>query len=331
MKKILNNPEDALNEALLGYAKAHASLIKLNEESRFVSRVFPKTKSKVAIISGGGSGHEPMHLGFVGFGMLDAACPGEVFTSPTPEPIIGAIEGVTGDAGCLLIVKNYAGDIMNFEMASEMCDFPIEMVITDDDVALLNTDRAEDQPNRGVAGTLIVEKIVGAAAENGLELKECAELGRRVNSATGSMAVALTSCTVPVAGTPTFALADNEIEIGVGIHGEAGRERTQPRTADELAEIFVSAILTKLDVNNSDEVLLMCNGLGATPPIELYVLFNSAMSALERRGITVARSQVGTFCTALDMAGASLTITKLDQQLLKLWDDPVKTVSWEWC
>ncbi len=330
MKKILNNPADALIEALQGFTKAHDSVVRLHDGGRFVTRVERKNKDKVAIVSGGGSGHEPMHLGFIGTGMLDAACPGEVFTSPTPAPIAGAIEAVTGDAGCLMIVKNYAGDIMNFEMASEMCDHQVEIVVTDDDVALLDVTRSDDQPNRGVAGTLIVEKIVGAAAENGLSLNECAELGRRVNNATGSMAAALSSCTVPVAGTPTFELVGNEIELGVGIHGEAGRERIELCSADELAELFIAAILEKLDVHTGDEVLLMCNGLGATPPIELYVLFNSAVLNLEQRGISVARSQVGTFCTALDMAGASLTVTKLDQQVLALWDEPVKTVTWQW-
>lgn len=327
MKKILNAPENALNEGLSGFVLAHSDLVAAGDTARFVSRRTPKTGGKVALLSGGGSGHEPMHAGFVGYGMLDAACPGEVFTSPTPDQMLAASEQIDNGAGVLYIVKNYAGDVMNFEMAADMFDGDVVSVITDDDVALLGMDIGQEQGNRGVAGTIIVEKIVGAAAENGAALSDCADIGNAINAATGSMAVALSSCIVPAAGQPTFSLGEDEMELGVGIHGEAGRERTGIKTADELAEIFLTSILEKIDPKSSDPLLLFCNGLGATPSLELYVLYNSAAEILRKKGFTVARSLVGSLCTSLEMAGASLSLTRLTEDQLKLWDEPVETVS----
>lgn len=330
MKKILNSPENALADCLSGFVKAHPDIVSSGGSGRHIIRKQKKANGKVAIISGGGSGHEPMHAGFVGEGMLDAACPGEVFTSPTPDQMIAAAEDVDCGAGILFIVKNYAGDTMNFEMAADMYSGKTETVTTDDDVALLNTQNSNQQGNRGVAGTIIVEKIVGASAERGASLAECASIGNAVNAATASMAVGLSSCTVPAVGEPTFSLSDNEIELGVGIHGEAGRERTVIKSADELAEIFLESILPKVDAKPSTPLLLLCNGLGGTPALELYVLYNSAAQILKKMGHTVVRSLVGNYCTSLEMAGASLTVTKLNDNYLRLWDAPVKTVSLRW-
>lgn len=330
MKKIINTPQSALEDCLSGMAAAHADRLVYVADGRFIGRRIKKTGGKVALISGGGSGHEPMHAGFVGTGMLDAACAGQIFTSPTPDQMMSAAEAVDCGGGVIFIVKNYAGDIMNFEMAAEMHSGANATIITNDDVALLGGSRISEQGNRGVAGTVIVEKIVGAAAERGMDINACVAIGNRVNAATGSMAVALSSCIVPAAGTPTFTLGENEIELGVGIHGEAGRERTTLKTADELADIFLESILGKINPSTNDPLLLMSNGLGGTPPSELYIFYNSARKILEKRGFKVARSLVGNYCTALEMAGASLTVTKLTDEDLSLWDDPVSTTGMHW-
>lgn len=330
MKKIINTPQSALEDCLSGMAAAHADRLVYVADGRFIGRRVKKAGGKVALISGGGSGHEPMHAGFVGTGMLDAACAGQIFTSPTPDQMMSAAEAVDCGGGVIFIVKNYAGDIMNFEMAAEMHSGANATIITNDDVALLGASRISEQGNRGVAGTVIVEKIVGAAAERGMDIGACVAVGNRVNAATGSMAVALSSCIVPAAGTPTFTLGDNEIELGVGIHGEAGRERTTLKTADELADIFLESILGKINPSPNDPLLLMSNGLGGTPPSELYIFYNSARKILEKRGFKVARSLVGNYCTALEMAGASLTVTKLTDEDLSLWDDPVSTTGMHW-
>ncbi len=330
MKKLINSPQSALEDSLLGMAAAHADRLTYHQNGRFIARRVKKGDGKVALISGGGSGHEPMHAGFVGIGMLDAACAGQIFTSPTPDQMMTAAETVDCGAGVIFIVKNYAGDVMNFEMAAEMHSGTTATIVTNDDVALLGASRRSEQGNRGVAGTVIVEKIVGAAAERGKDLGACLAIGNRVNAATGSMAVALSSCIVPAAGTPTFTLTDTEIELGVGIHGEAGRERTTLKTADELADIFLESILGKINPTPNDPLLLMSNGLGGTPPSELYIFYNSARKILEKRGLKVARSLVGNYCTALEMAGASLTVTKLTDEDLSLWDDPVSTVGIRW-
>lgn len=324
MKKLMNAPEVILNEALRGFAEAHSDLVRFDPECRSVFRRNKKGHGKVALISGGGSGHEPMHIGYVGLGMLDAACAGQIFTSPTPDQIIAAAKEADTGAGVLFIVKNYAGDVMNFEMAAEMHPGNTATLLTDDDVALRQLS-GSGQGNRGVAGTIVVEKIMGAAAERGASLAECLELGQKVNVATGSMAVALRGCTVPGLDSPTFSLRDDEIELGVGIHGEAGRERIPMKSADEIAELCLGSILDKLQPNRADPLLLMCNGLGGTPPIELYTFYHSARERLVQLGYRVDRSLVGTFCTALDMAGASLTVTRLDQEMLSFWDEPAET------
>ena len=327
VKKFINSVDTMLAESLDGFAAAHADIVALGAERKFVRRRTPNP-NKVALISGGGSGHEPLHAGFVGHGMLDAACPGQVFTSPTPDQIVEATTAVGGKAGVLFIVKNYAGDCMNFEMAAELCDGATATVVTNDDVAVEKSTHSAGR--RGVAGTLVVEKIVGAAAEKGMDLKACAQLGTEVNARTGSMGVALTSCTVPAAGSPTFALADDEMEMGVGIHGEPGRARVKLAGADAIADLMLTAILDDRGDPNSGDVLLLVNGFGGTPAIELYLMYNVARRILEKRGLTVTRSLVGSYVTSLEMAGCSITVTQLDDKLTALWDDRVHTAALRW-
>jgi dihydroxyacetone kinase-like protein len=280
----------------------------------------------VALISGGGSGHEPLHAGFVGHGMLDAACPGQVFTSPTPDQMIAAAEAVDGGTGILFIVKNYEGDVMNFDMAAEMAGRDIATVVTDDDVAVETSTYSTGR--RGVAGTMIVEKIVGAAAEEGRSLAGLKTLGDRVNSRTRSMGVALTSCTVPAAGTPTFTLGEDEMEMGVGIHGEPGRRRVKLASADLIADEMVGAIVG--DLGETGDAILLVNGFGGTPAMELHLMYNAARSRLEKRGIRVRRSLVGSYVTSLEMAGCSLTVSLLDEEAARLWDAPVHTAALRW-
>ena len=327
VKKFINSVDTMLAESLDGFAAAHADIVALGAERKFVRRRTPNP-NKVALISGGGSGHEPLHAGFVGHGMLDAACPGQVFTSPTPDQIVEAATAVGGKAGVLFIVKNYAGDCMNFEMAAELCDGATATVVTNDDVAVEKSTHSAGR--RGVAGTLAVEKIVGAAAEKGMDLKACAQLGTEVNARTGSMGVALTSCTVPAAGSPTFTLADDEMEMGVGIHGEPGRARVKLAGADGIADLMLTAILNDRGNPNSGDVLLLVNGFGGTPAIELYLMYNVARRILEKRGLTVTRSLVGSYVTSLEMAGCSITVTQLDDKLTALWDDRVHTAALRW-
>jgi phosphoenolpyruvate---glycerone phosphotransferase subunit DhaK len=327
VKKFINSVDTMLAESLDGFAAAHADIVALGAKRKFVRRRTPNP-NKVALISGGGSGHEPLHAGFVGHGMLDAACPGQVFTSPTPDQIVEAATAVGGKAGVLFIVKNYAGDCMNFEMAAELCDGATATVVTNDDVAVEKSTHSAGR--RGVAGTLAVEKIVGAAAEKGMDLKACAQLGTEVNARTGSMGVALTSCTVPAAGSPTFALADDEMEMGVGIHGEPGRARVKLAGADAIADLMLTAILDDRGNPNSGDVLLLVNGFGGTPAIELYLMYNVARRILEKRGLTVTRSLVGSYVTSLEMAGCSITVTQLDDKLTALWDDRVHTAALRW-
>jgi phosphoenolpyruvate---glycerone phosphotransferase subunit DhaK len=327
VKKLINSVDTMLAESLDGFVAAHGDIVTLGPERKFVRRRTPNP-NKVALISGGGSGHEPLHAGLVGTGMLDAACPGQVFTSPTPDQIVEAATAVGDKAGVLFIVKNYAGDCMNFEMAAEVFDGTSATVVTNDDVAVEKSTYSTGR--RGVAGTLVVEKIVGAAAEKGADLKSCAALGAEVNAKTRSLGVALTSCTVPAAGTPTFALGDDEVEMGVGIHGEPGRRRVKLSSADALAEEFVEAILADFDHPRSGDALLFVNGFGGTPSIELYLMYNAARKTLEKRGLKVQRSLVGPYVTSLDMAGCSITVTLLDQKLTALWDDPVHTAALRW-
>ncbi len=327
MKKLINSPDSVLTEALDGFVAAHADIVAMGEERKFVMRKSLK-KGKVALISGGGSGHEPLHAGLVGAGMLDAACPGQVFTSPTPDQMMAAAQAVDTGAGCLFIVKNYEGDVMNFEMAAETCGSKVLTVITDDDVAveksLWSTGR------RGVAGTLVVEKIVGAAAEKGLDLEALQALGKDVNARTRSMGVALTPCTVPAAGKPTFTLAEDEMEMGVGIHGEPGRRRVKLASAGAIAEEMVSAILGDLQPAPGANVLLLVNGFGGTPAMELYVMANAARQLIEKAGVRIVRYLVGNYVTSLEMAGCSITVSELNDEKLALWDAPVKTAALSW-
>jgi phosphoenolpyruvate---glycerone phosphotransferase subunit DhaK len=327
MKKFINSVDTMLAESLDGFIAAHAAIVALGPERKFVFRRSPPAE-KVALISGGGSGHEPLHVGFVGTGMLDAACPGQIFTSPTPDQIVEAATSVGGKAGVLFIVKNYAGDCMNFEMAAELLDRPAATVVTNDDVAVEKSTHSSGR--RGVAGTLVVEKIVGAAAEKGMDLKTCAELGVEVNARTRSIGVALTSCTVPAAGSPTFMLGADEMEMGVGIHGEPGRKRVKLATADAIADQMVGAILADSDAPPSGSALLVVNGFGGTPALELYLMYNAARRILEKRGLAVTRSLVGSYVTSLEMAGCSITVTLLDDKLTALWDDPVHTAALRW-
>lgn len=328
MKKFVNRVDAILDEALRGFAAAHADLVRVSHAPAFVARAAPTRAGKVALISGGGSGHEPMHAGLVGAGMLDAACPGQVFTSPTPDQMLAAARAVEAGGGVLFVVKNYEGDVMNFEMAAEMHGGPNASVLVNDDVAV--EDSLYTAGRRGVAGTVIVEKIVGAAAERDADLAALQALGRKVNGRTRSMGVALTSCTVPAAGRPTFELQGDEIELGVGIHGEPGRRRVPLASADALAAEMLDAIAGDLGAPAGSDVLLLVNGFGGTPAMELYLMFDAARRDLEGRGLRVARSLVGSYCTSLDMAGCSLTVTALDDELRGLWDAPVRTAALRW-
>lgn len=327
MKKFINKVDDVLVESLSGFALAHNDLVSLHLDPNFLTRK-QKASNKVAIISGGGSGHEPLHAGYIGYGMLDAACPGHVFTSPTPDQMLAAAEAVHTDKGILFIVKNYAGDVMNFEMAAEMLPYESATVLTSDDCAVVNSTYTTGR--RGVAGTVIVEKCVGSLAETGADLQACKALGDKVNSRTASMGVALTSCTVPAAGRPTFDIGDTELEMGVGIHGEPGRRREAVREADAIVNDIVNAILESLKPDSNSEALLLINGFGATPLMELYLIYNTAARLFSEHGIKISRSLVGNYTTALDMAGASVTLCLLDNEIKQHWDSPVHTAALRW-
>jgi len=327
MKKFMNSADTMLRESLSGMVEAHPQLLRVEFEPTFVARR-ESSANKVALISGGGSGHEPLHAGFVGRGMLDAACPGQVFTSPTPDQMLAAAAAADSGLGVLFIVKNYAGDGMNFQMASEMLEIANATVLVNDDVAVENSTHTTGR--RGVAGTLVVEKMVGALAEQGASLAACKALGDRVNAATASMGVAFTSCTVPAAGRPTFDIGPDEIEIGVGIHGEPGRRRAPHMPANEIVRTLMDAILGDLKPAAGRQVLLHVNGFGATPLMELYLLHHAASERLKADGLVPVRSLVGNYTTSLDMAGASLTVTVLDDELLALWDAPVHTPALRW-
>jgi dihydroxyacetone kinase-like protein len=331
MKKFMNDVDNILRDSLQGFAAAHQDLVKLHLEPNFLTRK-NKALDKVAIISGGGSGHEPLHAGYIGHGMLDAACPGHVFTSPTPDQMLAAAEAVHGGKGVLFIVKNYAGDVMNFEMAAEMLPFDSATVLTTDDVAVNNSTYTTGR--RGVAGTVIVEKCVGSLAETGSDLQSCKLFGDKVNGNIASMGVALTSCTVPAAGRPTFDINDTELEMGVGIHGEPGRRREAMREADAIVADLVVAILEDFSARGlatkNSEALLLINGFGATPQMELYLLYNAAAGLFSQHGIKIVRSLVGNYTTALDMAGASITLCLLDDEIKQHWDSPVHTPALRW-
>ena len=330
MKKFINQVDQMLHESLAGFASAHRDLVQVAFEPTFVSRA-QKAQNKVVLISGGGAGHEPLHAGYVGTGMLDAACPGQVFTSPTPDQMLAAVEAVHAGKGVLFIVKNYAGDVMNFEMAAEMLPFEHATVLTSDDCAVVNSTYTSGR--RGVAGTVIVEKCVGSLAESGADLAACKALGDKINVRTSSIGVALTSCSVPAAGRPTFDINDTEIEMGVGIHGEPGRRREAMREADAIVTDMVAAIVHDIQTKQLPEkgdILLLVNGLGATPLMELYLIYHTAAKQLTDHGYTIARSLVGNYTTAIDMAGASLTVCLLDDEILQHWDSPVHTAGLRW-
>ncbi len=327
MKKLINSVDTVLADSLNGFCRAHGDILVAGEELKFVRRKDLKA-GKVALVSGGGSGHEPLHGGLVGHGMLDAACPGQVFTSPTPDQMLAAVEAVDTGAGALFIVKNYEGDVMNFEMAAEMASAKVARVLTNDDVAV--EDSLYTTGRRGVAGTLVVEKIVGAAAEEGRDLAALKALGDKVNARTRSMGVALTSCTVPAAGKPMFEIGEDEMEMGVGIHGEPGRRRVKLASADDIAAEMIGAILKDLGETACGEVLLFVNGFGATPAMELYVMYDAAAKKVGTAGLSIARSLVGSYVTSLDMAGCSLTVTVLDDEMKALWDAPVHTAALRW-
>jgi dihydroxyacetone kinase-like protein len=331
VKKLINSPEMVVRDALFGMAAAHPQLLQVSYDPVFVVRADPPMRGTVALLSGGGSGHEPLHAGFVGRGMLHAACPGPVFTSPVPDQILAATRAVHAGAGVLYIVKNYTGDVMNFEMAAELAQaegIDVATVITNDDVAV--QDSLYTAGRRGVGVTVLLEKIVGAAAEAGADLASCRQLAERVNAQGRSMGVALTSCIVPQAGRPTFELGDNEIEIGIGIHGEPGRRRESIRPAAEIAELLADPILADLPFRRGDTVLAFVNGMGGTPLMELYVMYGELDRILRLHGITIIRNLVGSYMTALEMAGCSITLLRLDDECVRLWDAPVHTAALRW-
>ncbi|MEY4882258.1 MAG: hypothetical protein RIS34_112 [Pseudomonadota bacterium] len=327
MKNFINRVDTVLEESLDGFVAAHADIVVLGEDYEFVRRKHVKA-GKVALISGGGAGHEPLHAGFVGHGMLDAACPGQVFTSPTPNQMLSAANAVDSGAGVLFIVKNYSGDMMNFHMAAELLSQENATVIVNDDVAVENSTHTTGR--RGVAGTLIVEKILGAAAERGYSLGQLKVLGDVVNKSTASMGVALTSCTVPAAGKPTFQISAADMEIGVGIHGEPGRRRVPLASADAIATELTEAVIKDLSLQSGHEVILLVNGFGGTPMLELYLMVNAACKVLASSGVRVVRYLTGSYVTSLEMAGCSITVTLADAEILEMWDAAVHTPALRW-
>jgi dihydroxyacetone kinase-like protein len=331
MKKLVNDPKNVVEEAVAGFGAAHADLVTVSLDPVYIVRADAPVAGKVGIVSGGGSGHEPLHGGFVGFGMLDAAVPGAVFTSPTPDPILAATKAVDGGAGVLHIVKNYTGDVLNFETAADLAEadeIEVRSVIVNDDVAV--KDSLYTAGRRGVAGTVLVEKIAGAAAERGDDLDTVAAVAEKVIGQVRSMGVALTPCVVPHAGEPSFTLADDEIEIGIGIHGEPGRERIKLEPADAIVDRILGPILEDIPFGSGDKVLLFVNGMGGTPQVELYIVFRRAAEVLAEKGIEVSRTLVGNFTTSLEMQGMSITVLKLDDELTTLWDAPVQTAALRW-
>jgi len=331
VKKLINRPEEVVHEALQGLARAHPGLVRVNLDPAYIVRADAPVRGKVAVLSGGGSGHEPLHGGFVGRGMLDAACPGAVFTSPTPDQMLAATLAVDGGAGVLYIVKNYTGDVLNFEMAAELAEaegVTVASVLIDDDVAV--RDSLFTAGRRGVGATVLAEKIAGAAAEAGMPLARVAGFCRQVNEASRSMGVALTSCTVPAVGRPTFSLSETEMEMGIGIHGEPGRERRPLQDADAITDILATAVMDDLPFRRGDRAIVMVNGMGGTPLVELYIVFRRLAAICDDRGVTIARSLVGNYVTSLEMAGCSLTLLRADEELLRLWDAPVHTPALHW-
>jgi dihydroxyacetone kinase-like protein len=331
MKKLINDAAGAVRESLAGLAAAHADLLRVRYDPTFVLRADAPVRGKAALVSGGGSGHEPLHTGYVGPGMLDAACPGDVFTSPTPDQITAATKAADGGAGVLHIVKNYTGDVMNFELGAELCraeGIQVEAVVINDDVAV--KDSLYTAGRRGVGGTVLAEKLCGAAAARGEALAAVAALGREVNANVRSMGMALTSCTVPAAGRPTFELGEREMEIGIGIHGEPGRKRLPLKPVREIVELMAAEIIGDLPFRRGDAVIALVNGMGASPLLELYIVAGELEKICAAQGIRIARRLVGSYITSLDMAGCSLTLLKADERLFGLWDDPVRTPALRW-
>jgi phosphoenolpyruvate---glycerone phosphotransferase subunit DhaK len=331
MKKLINAPDDVVREALEGMEAAHGDRLRISYDPFTIVRADAPVQGKVGIVSGGGSGHEPMHGGFVGRGMLDAACPGEVFTSPTPDQMLEATKAVDGGAGVLHIVKNYTGDVMNFEMAADLAKgegIDVEAVVTNDDVAV--QDSLYTAGRRGVGVTVLAEKLCGAAAEEGRPLAEVAELCRKVNGQGRSMGMALTPCVTPGSGEPSFTLGEDEMEIGIGIHGEPGRYREHLAPAHDVVGRLATAVVEDLPFESGDQVLAFVNGMGGTPLIELYIVYRELGRFLSERGITIARNLVGSYITSLEMAGCSITLLKLDDELTRLWDAPVDTPALRW-
>jgi phosphoenolpyruvate---glycerone phosphotransferase subunit DhaK len=330
MKKLINDPNDVVAEALLGIEAARPE-VRVDHANRIVYRRDTPQPGKVGLVSGGGSGHEPLHGGYVGLGMLDAACAGQIFTSPTPDQMLEATKGVDAGNGVVHIVKNYTGDVMNFEMAAELAaaetGITVDTVVVNDDVAV--QDSLYTAGRRGVGVTVLLEKLVGAAAEEGRPLEDLVTLARAINDAGRSMGMALTSCTVPAAGKPTFELGEDEMELGIGIHGEPGRRRIPLRSAREIAEQLLEPILADLDFTSSP-VIVMLNGMGGTPLIELYLMYGEVVKIIEKAGITVARNLVGNYITSLEMAGCSVTLLRADEELVRLWDAPVNTAGLRW-
>jgi dihydroxyacetone kinase-like protein len=331
MKKLINSPEDVVRDALRGMEAAHGDRLRISYDPYMVVRKDAPIQGKVGIISGGGSGHEPMHGGFVGPGMLDAACPGEVFTSPTPDQMLEATKAVNGGAGVLHVVKNYTGDVMNFDMAADMGkgeDIEVETVLTNDDVAV--EDSLYTAGRRGVGVTVLVEKICGAAADDGKSLAAVAELGRKVNANGRSMGMALTPCITPGSGEPSFELAEDEVEIGIGIHGEPGRFRESIGPASQIAERLMTPILEDLPFSSGDKVLAFVNGMGGTPLLELYVVYAEVAKIAQEHGLSIERNLVGNYITSLEMQGCSITLVKLDDDMVRYWDAPVNTPALRW-
>ncbi|MCT9623510.1 dihydroxyacetone kinase subunit DhaK [Pseudarthrobacter sp. SL88] len=331
MKKLINDPKSVVAESVQGFGLAHADLVTVTEDPMYITRKDAPVSGKVGLVSGGGSGHEPLHAGYVGKGMLDAAVPGAVFTSPTPDQILPATLAVNSGAGVVHIVKNYTGDVLNFETAAELAEaegVSVRTVLVNDDVAV--EDSLYTAGRRGVGGTVLVEKIAGAAAERGDDLDGVASIGERVNANVRTMGVALSACTVPHAGQPSFDLADDEIEIGIGIHGEPGRHRIPLENADGITDRLLEPVLADLDIGSGDKVLLFVNGMGGTPQSELYIVYRRAVQVLKDKGATVERSLVGNYITALEMQGCSISVLRLDDELTELWDAPVHTAALRW-
>ncbi|WP_426765180.1 dihydroxyacetone kinase subunit DhaK [Pseudarthrobacter sp. 1G09] len=331
MKKLINDPKSVVAESVQGFGLAHADLVTITEDPMYITRKDAPVNGKVGLVSGGGSGHEPLHAGYVGKGMLDAAVPGAVFTSPTPDQILPATLAVNSGAGVVHIVKNYTGDVLNFETAAELAEaegVSIRTVLVNDDVAV--EDSLYTAGRRGVGGTVLVEKIAGAAAERGDDLDGVASIGERVNANVRTMGVALSACTVPHAGQPSFDLADDEIEIGIGIHGEPGRHRIPLENADGITDRLLEPVLADLNIGSGDKVLLFVNGMGGTPQSELYIVYRRAVQVLKDKGASVERSLVGNYITALEMQGCSISVLRLDDELTELWDAPVHTAALRW-